>query len=120
MKVLGLSELIRDLNAIDRDLAADLRTRLRAVGELVARDVRQRVGRFSPPSPRTGAGVKVRVRSAGLVTVEQTKRKTTGKRPDWGVTQMKDAFLPAADANEETVVRGVDAAIERVARSHGF
>ena len=113
----GLSELIRDLEAVDAEIPAALRERLREVGKVVARDVKHRIGQLHPPSPKTGQGVRVYVRRPGLVAVEQNKRKTTGKRPDWGVTQMKDAFLPAADANEAfaatEIVRAVDDAAKR-------
>jgi hypothetical protein len=82
--------------------------------------VREKIGDLSPPSPRSAAGVITRVRSAGLVTVEQKLRKTTGKRGDWGVTQMKYAFLPAADEKQELASAHVEAAIDNTARDHGF
>lgn len=120
LRVLGLSELIAALNAVDRDLAKDLRAGLKEAGEVVARGVREKLMELFPAPARSAAGVVVRVRSAGLVTVEQKYRKTTGKRPDWGVTQMKDAFLPAADERQELAAQHIEAVVDNTARDHGF
>jgi transposase InsO family protein len=114
----GLSELIRDLEAVDKDIPKALRERLREVGKVVARDVQRRIGQLHPPSPRTGQGVRVYVRKAGLVAVEQKEIKTTGRRPDWGPIQMRRAFLPAADANESWVGAQVEHEIDAVALRH--
>lgn len=120
IRVLGLSELLSALNAVDRDLAKNLRSELKEAGEVVARDAREKLSSLFPSPVRSAAGIVVRVRSAGLVTVEQKYRKTTGKRPDWGVTQMKDAFLPAADAKQDIAAQHIEAAIDNTARDHGF
>jgi len=119
-RVIGLSELITALNAVDRDLSRDLKHELKEAGEIVARDAREKLGELSPPSPRSAANIITRVRSAGLVTVEQRLRKTTGKRGDWGVTQMVRAFLPAAEEKQELAVAHIEAAIDNTARDHGF
>jgi hypothetical protein len=121
LRVLGLSELVAALNAVDRDLAKDLRRELRDAGEVVARGVREKLMELFPSPVRSAAGVVVRVRPAsGTVTVEQKYRKTTGKRPDWGVTQMKDAFLPAAEEEGDLAKQHIEAAIDNTARDHGF
>lgn len=117
MRVLGLSELIRSLDAIDRDLPDALRAELKEAADVVAGDV---AARLQPLSPHSASGVVARVRAAGLVTVEQKFRKTTGRRPDWGVTQMRYAFLPAAEQDQEMFNEKVETAIDRVAFSHGF
>lgn len=120
VRVLGLSELISALNAVDRDLAKELRAKLKEAADVVAKDASARLSELSPSPSRSAASIRPRVRSAGLVTVEQTRRKTTGKRPDWGAIQMRDAFLPAADADEAVVAGMIEKAIDDVALRHGF
>lgn len=119
-EVVGLSETLAALTAVDRDLARNLRSELKEAGEIVARDVRDKLQGLSPSSPRSAAGVVTKVRSAGLVTVEQRLGKTTGRRGDWGVTQMRHAFLPAAEEKEELAALHIEAAVDNTAREHGF
>lgn len=117
MRVLGLSELIRDMNAVDRDLSRELRAELKDIADVGARDAAARLERLSPHS---ASGIIGRVRSNGLVTVEQKFRKKTGMRPDWGVTQMREAFLPSADKLQHDLGERAEETIDHVARSHGF
>jgi hypothetical protein len=119
-RTVGLTELIQALNAVDRDLSVALLTKLKEAAEFVSKDASARLADLSPAPTRSAAGIIPRVRSAGLVTVEQKLRKTTGKRPDWGATQMERAFLPAADADADVVAAMVTKAIDEVASSHGF
>ena len=118
LRVVGLSELFADLNAVDRELAIRLRTAEREAGDVVARDAADKLNSLRPASPRSAAGVVTRVRSAGLVTVEQKYRKTTGKRPDWGVTQMTHAFLPALEEKGEEARERIAAAVEETINFH--
>jgi hypothetical protein len=119
-RVLGLAELIQALNAVDRELTVELRARLKEAAALVAEDASSKLSQLQPAPSRSAAGIIPRVRSAGLVTVEQKLGRTTGKRPDWGATQMSRAFLPAADEDAEVVAGMVEKAIDDVATPHGF
>lgn len=118
LRVVGLSELFSDLNAVDRDIAVQLRIAEKDAGDVVARDAADRLKALQPASPRSAAGIVTRVRPAGLVTVEQKYRKTTGKRPDWGVTQMTHAFLPALEEKGEEAKERIATEVERVAHTH--
>jgi hypothetical protein len=118
LRVVGLTELFADLNAVDRELAIRLRTAEREAGDVVAKDAADRLKGLKPASPRSAAGVKTQVRSAGLVTVEQKLRKTTGKRPDWGVIQMMHAFLPALEEKGEEAKARIAEAVERAVNFH--
>jgi hypothetical protein len=120
VRVLGLAELIQALDAVDRDLRLAFLASLKEAANVVAEDASARLAELSPAPSRSAAGIVPRARTAGLITVEQKLRRTTGKRPDWGVTQMRYAFLPAADANEETVARIVERAMDETAKAHGF
>lgn len=119
-RIPGLAELFRDLAAIDAELPGEMRAALKEAAGPVADDVRARLGELKPPPGRTISGVRVYVRSAGTVSIEQARRKTTGKRPDWGVTQMKDAFLPAAETGQDEAVAAIERARDEVLRRHGF
>ncbi len=65
-------------------------------------------------SQKSAAGYRVRVRQRG-VAVEQSLRKTTGTRSDFGELQMRQALLPALEANEDRVESAMEAAIDTVA-----
>ncbi len=118
LRVIGLAELFTDLNAVDRDIAIRLRHAEKEAGDVVARDAADRLKGLLPASPRSAAGIVTRVRPAGVVTVEQKLRRTTGKRPDWGVTQMAYAFLPALDEKGAEARDRIAAAVEEVAHTH--
>lgn len=115
LRVVGLSELFADLNAVDRDIAVSLRQAEKDAGDVVARDAADRLRALQPASSRSADAMVTRVRPAGLVTVEQPLRKTTGKRPDWGVVQMTHAFLPALEEKGEEAKDRIASEVERVA-----
>lgn len=56
----------------------------------------------------------------GGVEVEQRLRKTTGKRGDWGVIQMRKGLIPALYDKEKEIVALLDTAIERVNQQVGL
>jgi len=58
LRVVGLTELFADLNAVDRELAIRLRTAEREAGDVVAKDAADRLKGLKPASPRSAAGVK--------------------------------------------------------------
>lgn len=119
-RVLGLAELFAALNAVDKELSAELKASLKEAAVMVADDASAKLSTLVPQPSKSAAGIIPRVRGAGLLTVEQKLRRTTGKRPDWGARQMSDAFLPAADEDEAKVAAMVEAAIDSVALRHGF
>lgn len=109
--VKGYREFLRATDHAGREAKAAVRGTFRNVGEIVRRSAE---GKFARYSPRSAAGYRTVVRVRG-VAVEQSLRKTTGKRPDWGAVQMKDALLPALEQNERRVEKAFEAALERVA-----
>lgn len=116
VRVKGLRDLQRAFREYDKEAAQQLRDTLRDAGEAVRGDAASRLGSLSPVS---AAGLKVRVRQRG-VAVEQSKRKTTGLRPDWGTLQMSVALLPALDANEAETERRVENMLDSITRKTGF
>jgi hypothetical protein len=61
----------------------------------------------------------VRVRQRG-VAVEQSRRRTTGLRPDFGVLQMQRALLPALDTKQSEVVDKVEQLLDTLGKNAGF
>ena len=102
--------MIAGIAKADATLEAELKEALRDSGGMVRDEAAQLFGRYSE---KTAAGYRVYVRARG-VSVEQSLRKTTGKRPDWGRIQMKDALIPALDEKTDAVRERVVAAIDAV------
>lgn len=111
VRVRGLPELQRALRETERDLAKELRAELRGAGDLVRGEAKALFERYSP---RSAAGYRVRVRQRG-VAVEQSLKRTTGRRPDFGELQLAVALVPALEGKEQEVVERVEHALDRVA-----
>lgn len=113
--VKGYRDFLRACSRADADTKRFVRSAFRDVGEIVRRDAAERLLRYSSVS---AGGLKVRVRQRG-VAVEQSLRKTTGKRPDYGALQMRKALLPALDEQGERVDEAMAAALGHVADRFG-
>ena len=111
VRVKGLKELNRAINKADKDTKKLLKDRFKQVGEIV-RDEGQ--SRFSGIDAGSAAGFKTRALTGG-VKVQQSRRKTTGKRGDYGSLQMRRALIPALEAKEPQVVDELNKAMEDVA-----
>ncbi len=109
--VSGYKPLLKALQHAEKNTRLFVRDAFREVGEIVRVDAARR---FTPVSSVSAAGYRVRVRQRG-VAVEQSLRKTTGRRPDYGARQMTEALLPALESNEGRVEREFEHAIDRVA-----
>lgn len=110
-EVKGYREFLRACAKAEKDTRKEVRAAFREVGDIVRVDAARRLDGLSP---KAAAGLRTRVRQRG-VSVEQSLRRTTGKRPDWGAVQMRDALLPAVEAKEDEVVAEMEHAIDRVA-----
>ncbi len=117
IRVEGLRDLERALRRADKESAKELRRELREAGKVVSAEARSR---FASVDARSAMGIRPRVRAGATVTVEQSRRRTTGQRPDFGALQMRRALLPALAAKEDEVFDRVEAALDRVARKEGF
>lgn len=116
VRVRGLRELSRTFRFMPADLRKEIRAELRALGEPTAADARARLGRYSARSAQT---IRHRLKRDTEVVVEQTRRTTTGSRPDWGAFQMR-VLLAARASKREEMVRRFENAIDRLADRHGF
>lgn len=116
LRVTGYTELVVALRTLPRATAAGLRDELRKGADSVKQDAAERL---QDDSPKTAAGFRTYVRMRGI-GVEQSLRKTTGLRPDWGATQMTDALLPALADKETEIAAGVDAMVAAVWAASGL
>lgn len=112
VEIRGLAELAAKLKAADPALYVSLREKLKVGGKQVAGDTKGKLASLAP----TAGGVTIpkvgpRVRKGLTITVEQGASKTTGKRPDWGATQMRYAFVPALDEDHDAIVLLADEAV---------
>ncbi len=72
---------------------------------------------ISPNAKKTRYGISVR--RTGVVAVEQRRRRTTGKHPEFGALQMKDALVPALEHNEGRIVKAMDEVLADLERKWG-
>lgn len=112
-----LGELFVALREIEPALHQAVKEGLREVGEVVRDDAEERFAEYDASS---AAGFRVRVRAAGRVVVEQTRRRTTGRRPDYGSLMMTKALLPARDAKEAEAAEVLEARVGRTLEAAGF
>lgn len=114
--VRGLKELNRDFRKMSKELSKELRDELKEAGDLVRAESARLFSRYDAGS---AAGYKVRVRQGG-VAVEQSRRRVTGKRGDYGALQMRRALEPGLTAKQDEVFRRVDKMLGHLAGSNGF
>lgn len=117
VRVKGLKELHRDFRKMSKELSKDLDKELKKAAEPVREEA---ASRFQAYSPSSASGFRVRTKGFGRVFVEQRKRRTTGKRPDYGSLQMRRALLPALGSKQDDVVKAVDRMLGRLGGEYGF
>ena len=117
VKVNGLRELHRALKNYDNGLKLELEQELRDAGDLVATSARTK---FVGIDARSAAGFKSKVRGFGRVVVQQSRRRTTGRRGDFGSLQMRRALLPSVTENEPQVLHAIEGMLDRLGRREGF
>lgn len=110
IRVRGLRELQRTLQQADKETRKRVREALRETGEIVRKEG---ASRFSSIDSGSASGFKVRVRQRG-VAVEQSRRKTTGKRADYGSLQMRKALVPAIEDKQDEIVEEMEKAIDKI------
>jgi hypothetical protein len=120
----GVSVKVKGVPSLEhafRDLARDV-LREAERDQLLRTAERVRAGaaeRFSPISASSAASFRVKG-GKRRVSVQQTKRKTTGQHPEFGRLQMQRALLPALKAEETPFVSAVEKVVGELIRRHGF
>jgi hypothetical protein len=110
VSVEGFRELMLGLHNAGKDTERYSREALRHAGDAVKEDATRK---FSKYDKRTSEGYRVRVRRIG-VSVEQSIRRTTGMRPDFGALQMRRALIPALQENTEETMTAMEEAVTLV------
>lgn len=111
----GYRETMSALQKVDRDTAKVVRDELKQAGESVAVEARSRISRY--PGARVSQ-IGPRATNRG-VFVTQRAKKVTGQHAQFGALQMMH-LMAALDSKEADVIRGVEAAFDRLADRHGF
>lgn len=111
LRLKGYREFLRACDRAGRETKKEVRGTFREVGDIVRDEARSR---FEDISPKSAAGYRTRVRARG-VAVEQSLRRTTGTRPDFGSLQMREALVPALEEKEDEVEDAMEKAIDKVA-----
>ncbi len=112
VRVTGIRELQRAARAAGGDASKLLRARLKEVGNVV-RDEAESM--LAPLSERSASGYRVYVRQRG-VSVEQSRRKTTGTRGDWAAFQISRILIPARDSHDSLIREDAEKAVDDIAR----
>jgi hypothetical protein len=107
----GYDDFLRATDRASRESKRYVRETFREVGDDVRKDSATRLTKYSP---RSAARIRTVVRRRGI-SVEQTLRRTTGLRPDFGALQMRRALVPALDDNAPALERKLEHAMDRVA-----
>lgn len=113
----GLTDLLKALRELEPVVLRELKQAFGQIAEHVTRDARLRFRRYNEQSAYGFAGS---VRQSGLVVVQQTRRKTTGLRPDFGALMMRKALLPARASKMEETVRVSENAVNAALKATGF
>jgi hypothetical protein len=117
VRITGLAKLQRSFSRVSGGLNKDIDRELLRAGKIVAEDARSR---FSGINASSAAGFRPRTRGFGRVVVEQRRRRTTGKRGDYGVLQMQRALLPALGSKRGEVMDALEEMLDSLGRRNGF
>lgn len=112
----GLTQFLKSASHADRATSRIIRGKFREAGDIVKRGA---ASRFQEYDARSAAGYRTVVRQRG-VAVEQSLRKTTGLRPDFGRLQMEKALMPAAETSEASVVEKINEGLVELTEYFGW
>lgn len=110
LRVRGLREFQRAVSKADANTRKTVREGLKKAGEPVRSEWQRTLSRYDE---RSASKLRVRARQSGVL-VEQSLRKTTALRPDWGRLQQVLGEQAAADKENE-VERELEQAIDGLA-----
>lgn len=108
-----IADLLRRTDAAGGNIKKYTRQALREAAEPIRANAAARFARYDFESAATFG---VSVRKTGTITVEQRRRRTTRKHPEFGVLQMRRALIPALRDNQEEVLASVNHAVDLMIR----
>ena len=113
IRVKGLREFSRAATKAEKSTKNVIREKLGEAAVPVRDEARRNFERYDVAS---ASGFKIRVWGRGYgVFVEQSKRKKTGRRPDYGSLQMRKALLPALESRSNEVERKLEEGLDELA-----
>ena len=114
LRVTGYREFLRATNRAEKKSKKFVRDNFREVGEVVRQPAAADLRALQDPPAKSAAGLRTIVRVRG-VNVEQTLRRVTGKRPDWGALQMRRILIPNLEAREGQIERTLERKLDVIA-----
>jgi hypothetical protein len=117
----GLKRFVQDLEDAEVDIRTEVNGSLRTLAERGQRYVVQSASGFRL-SQRTISGYKPRASKSTSrrqwASVDQTRRKVTGLRPDYGRFQQERVMDPVAEKMEPEVARALEQTVDHTLRRH--
>src|SRR3990170_2322475 len=98
-------------------LSEDIDRELKEAAGLVAEEARSLFVRYDA---RSAAGFRPRTKGFGRALVEQRRRRTTGRHPEFGALQMRKALLPGLWHKANEVEHRLEEMIDRLGGRYGF
>lgn len=116
IRVHGVREVNAAFRKIDKNLARQFGNDLKKAATPVVEEAKMLSQQWQGASLNT-----IRAKRSGpRVFVEQSARKKTGLRPDFGALQMHSALIPALDEKSDVVFHLVEIVLNRYSDSAGF
>ena len=116
VRVHGAREVVAAFRKIDKKLAREFGNDLKKAAAPVVDAAREKETKWQGASIGT---IRAK-RSGARVFVEQSAKKTTGLRSDFGALQMREALVPALDDKTDVVYAEVTLVLNKYANSAGF
>ena len=113
LRVRGYKEFLKACAKMPKETRKEIRGVLRQVGQRVRNSAANKTSNILL-SGRSAHGYRVVVRTRG-VAVEQSLRKTTGLRGDWGVDQMRYSLIPALESHKTDTEQAMEKAMVELA-----
>lgn len=114
VKVRGYREVLRALNAVDKDTRKTVLDGLKEAAKPIATDAGSRLSGYQGLSTST-----IQPRAVGTgVYITQKKAKKTGARPDFGSLQMRQGLLPAVYQAQDDISDQVEHELDKLIGRH--
>lgn len=127
VSVRGLNQLVRDFNAVDRDLRRDLQRELQDVAEIVSNEAKRMVRTDDlVESGKLEKGIRPRVRGATAIVENRAKNRGYPYPGiyEYGVSgqqrRRRPFLLPALEAKQGEVIQALEDMLDRLTSRHGL
>jgi hypothetical protein len=114
VRVEGWREAARALDRVNRDAKRSILSGIAEGARPIADDANERLGRYR------GIGRITTRSNVSGVFVQQSHRKVTGKRGDFGALQMRRGLIPAAEQEQPHVVASIERALDGLISREGL